>query len=249
MGESRTLLRPMAVLLVVCVAGFLFVKLADEVREGETQRMDEWVLRSLRTPGDPAVPIGPRWLPEAARNLTALGSVSVLLLVVLAVAGFLALARLWLNLALVLGSSLGGLLWMVVLKRAFDRPRPTVVPPLTFETTASFPSGHAMMSAVVYLTLGMLLAQLCPRWWERVYVMSVAGIVTVIVGLTRLYLGVHYPTDVLGGWSVGLGWALVSGMGARALRVRSPQLRAEVPGAEGAESQASQQAGASARNP
>ncbi|HSP19502.1 MAG TPA: phosphatase PAP2 family protein [Myxococcaceae bacterium] len=235
MGGTRSLIRPLVVLLLVCAAAFLFVDLADDVREGQTQRMDEWVLRSLRTPGDLAVPIGPAWLPGATRNLTALGSVPVLLLVVVAVAGFLALARLWRNLLLVLGASGGGLLLMVALKRAFDRPRPTVVPPLMLESSASFPSGHAMMSAVVYLTLGVLVAQLCPRWRERVYVVTVAGALTVVIGLTRLYLGVHYPSDVLGGWSVGLAWALASAVAARGLRRGSRQLRAEVPEAEGAE--------------
>jgi undecaprenyl-diphosphatase len=225
----------MAIVLVLCAAGFGFMKLGVEVREGETQRMDEWVLRSLRMPGNLAIPRGPSWLAPAARNLTALGSLPVLLLVVVAVAGFLALAHLWRHLALVLGASVGGLLLMLVLKRAFDRPRPTVVPPLMLETTASFPSGHAMMSAVVYLTLGTLLAQLCPRWRERVYVLTVAGVLAVLIGLTRLYLGVHYPTDVLGGWSVGLAWALASGLVVRGLRTRSRELRAEVPKAEGAE--------------
>ncbi|HUM11499.1 MAG TPA: phosphatase PAP2 family protein [Myxococcaceae bacterium] len=239
MDERRTPLRPLAVLLVLCAAAFLFLKLAGEVREGETQRLDEWVLRSLRTPGDPAVPIGPAWLLPAARNLTALGSVAVLLLIVLAVTGFLALARLWRHLLLVLGAAGGGVVLMVLLKRAFERPRPTVVPPLMLETSPSFPSGHAMMSAVVYLTLGILLAQLCPRWRERIYVVTVAGVLVLLVGLTRLYLGVHYPSDVLGGWSVGLAWALASGLVARALRSRSQRLRAEVPQAEGAETAAS----------
>ena len=235
MERKRSLLRPMTVGLVVCAASFTFVKVADEVQEGETQRVDNRVLRSLRTPDDPAVPIGPSWLLPATRDLTALGGVSVLLLVVVAVAGFLALARLWRHLALVAGASAGGLLLLVLLKRVFDRPRPTVVPQLTVETTPSFPSGHAMMSAVIYLTLGTLIAQLCPRWRERVYVIAVAAVLTVLIGLTRLYLGVHYPSDVLAGWSVGLAWALASGLAARGLRSRSPELRAEVPSAEGAE--------------
>ncbi len=235
MRRNPSLIRPLAVLLVLCAAAFLFIEIADEVREGETQRIDDSVLRSLRTPGNPAVPIGPPWLAAAVRDLTSLGSVSVLLLVVLAVAGFLALARLWRHVALVLGASIGGLLLLGLLKRGFDRPRPTVVPQLMVETTASFPSGHAMMSSVIYLTLGTLVAQLCPRWRERVYVMTVAGVLTVLVGLTRLYLGVHYPTDVLAGWSVGLAWALASGLAARGLRSRSRDLRAEAPAAEGAE--------------
>jgi undecaprenyl-diphosphatase len=235
MGRNPSLIRPLAVLLVLCGAAFLFIEIAGEVREGETQRIDDRVLRALRTPGNPAGPIGPSWLAPGVRDLTSLGSVSVLILVVLAVAGFLALARLWGHLALVLGASIGGVLLMMVLKRGFDRPRPTVVPQLAVETTASFPSGHAMMSAVIYLTLGTLVAQLCPRWRERVYVMTVAGVLTVLIGLTRLYLGVHYPTDVLAGWSVGLAWALASGLAARGLRSRSRQLRAEAPAAEGAE--------------
>jgi undecaprenyl-diphosphatase len=225
----------MTVGLVVCAASFAFVKVADEVREGETQHLDERVLRSLRTPADPAVPIGPAWLLPAAQNLTALGSVPVLILVVLAVSGFLALAGRWRHLALVLGASTGGVVLLVALKRIFDRPRPTVVPALALETSASFPSGHAMMSAVIYLTLGTLLAQLCPRWRERVYVVTVAATLALLIGVTRLYLGVHYPSDVLAGWSVGLAWALVSGLVARALRNRSRQLRAEAPEAEGAE--------------
>jgi undecaprenyl-diphosphatase len=235
MDDTRTLLRPLGAVLLLCAAAFVFLRVADEMRDGETQRVDAWVLRSLRTPGDPAVPIGPAWLPSATRNLTALGSVPVLLLIVLAVAGFLALARLWLNLALVVGASGGGLLLMLALKRAFDRPRPTVVPPLILETTPSFPSGHAMMSAVVYLMLGTLVAQLCPRWRERVYVITVAGVLTVLIGLTRLYLGVHYPSDVLAGWSVGLAWALTSGLVARTLRAKSRRLRAETPEAESAQ--------------
>jgi len=238
MGRNPSLIRPLAVLLVLCAAAFLFIEIADEVREGETQRIDDRVLRSLRMPGNPAVPIGPPWLAPAVRDLTSLGSVSVLLLVVLAVAGFLALARLWRHLALVLGASIGGLLLLGLLKRGFDRPRPTVVPQLMVETTASFPSGHAMMSSVIYLTLGTLVAQLCSRWRERVYVMTVAGVLTVLVGLTRLYLGVHFPTDVLAGWSVGLAWALASGLAARGLRSRSRELRAEAPAAEGAETAA-----------
>jgi undecaprenyl-diphosphatase len=109
-----------------------------------------------------------------------------------------------------------------------------VVPQLVAETSPSFPSGHAMMSAVIYLTLGTLLAQLCPRWRERTYVLTVAGVLAVLIGLTRLYLGVHYPTDVLAGWTVGLAWALASGLLASGLRRRSPELRAEAPAAEGA---------------
>lgn len=116
------------------------------------------------------------------------------------------------------------------LKSLFARPRPTVVPHLTWVLTESFPSGHAMLSAIVYLTLGALGAQLVTRRWLQVYLVAVAVALTVLIGLTRVYLGVHYPTDVLGGWMAGLGWALLAGLVARGARRRSPGLREEARG-------------------
>jgi undecaprenyl-diphosphatase len=162
--------------------------------------------------------------------VTALGSVSVLALVVCAVGGFLVLVRRWRTLALVVGSTVGGALVNSLLKSLFARPRPSVVPHLTEVMTESFPSGHAMLSAIVYLTLGALLAQLVERHWLRVYLVVVGLLLTLLVGVTRVYLGVHYPTDVLGGWMAGLGWALLSALVARAVRRRSPALRGEARG-------------------
>jgi undecaprenyl-diphosphatase len=143
------------------------------------------------------------------------------------VSGFLLLVRRWRTLALVVGSTLGGTLVNALLKRLFARPRPTVVPHLTEVMTESFPSGHAMLSAIVYLTLGALLAQLVQRRRLKAYLVGVALGLTLLIGLTRVYLGVHYPTDVLGGWMAGLGWALVTALVARAARRRSPALREE----------------------
>lgn len=217
----------LATLLGLVALGLGFIALSDEVREKETQHFDERVLLALRTPGHPEQPLGPPWLAEAARDVTSLGSVSVLTLVVCAVSGFLVLVRRWRTLLLVVGSTVGGAGVNSLLKSVFARPRPSVVPHLTWVLTESFPSGHAMLSAIVYLTLGALLAQLVERRWLKAYLVGVALSLTLLIGLTRVYLGVHYPTDVLGGWMAGLAWALLSALVARAARRRSPGLREE----------------------
>lgn len=220
----------LATLLALLTLGLGFIELSDEVSERETQHFDERVLLALRQPGNPEEPRGPLWLAEAARDVTSLGSVSVLTLVVGAVSGFLILVRRWRTLALVVGSTVGGAVVNSLLKSLFARPRPTVVPHLTWVLTESFPSGHAMLSAIVYLTLGALLAQLVERRWLKAYLVGVVLSLTLLIGLTRVYLGVHYPTDVLGGWMAGLGWALLSALVARAARRRSPGLREEARG-------------------
>lgn len=220
--------RLLGLLLVLVACGLGFVALADEVREQETQSFDESVVRALRRAEDPAVPIGPPWLRLSALDVTALGGVTVLTLVTLAVCGFLGLVRHFRSLLLVLGSTVGGALLNGFLKHFFARPRPSVVPHLAEVGSTSFPSGHAMLSAIVYLTLGALLAQLTERRWVKAYVLSVAVLLTFVVGLTRVYLGVHYLTDVLGGWMAGLAWAVFTALLARAVKRRSPALREEV---------------------
>ncbi|MGZ3459067.1 MAG: phosphatase PAP2 family protein [Archangium sp.] len=217
----------LATLLALVAVVLGFITLSDEVRERETQHFDERVLLSLRRPDALEEPVGPRWLAESARDVTSLGSVAVLALVVCAVSGFLVLVRRWRTLALVVGSTVGGGVVSSLLKHLFARPRPSVVPHLTWVLSESFPSGHAMLSAIVYLTLGALLAQLTERRWLKAYLLGVALLLTLLIGLTRVYLGVHYPTDVLGGWMAGLGWALLMALLARAARRRSPGLREE----------------------
>jgi undecaprenyl-diphosphatase len=224
---GRGLLRLLLGLMGV-VLGFLV--LWSEVRAGRTQDFDERVLRALRQPGEPARALGPEWLVEAARDVTALGGVAVLTLVVCAVAGALVLVRRWWTLALVVGSTAGGALVNVALKHVLDRPRPTVVPHLAWVATASFPSGHAMLSATVYLTMAALLVQLTDRRWLKAYLVATAVGLTLLVGLSRVYLGVHYPTDVLGGWLAGLAWALLMALLARVARWRSHALEEEAEG-------------------
>lgn len=196
-----------ALIALICVYGV--IELADEVKEGATQTVDEWVLRSLRRSDDPTMPIGPAWMREAGFDLTALGSPIVLILTVSAVIGFMCLQRqyrlaLFTVLTIVSGSAMA-----ILLKYVIARDRPSIVPHLREVTTPSFPSGHAMVSAIVYLTLGTLLMQIVKGRAAKLYCLMVAMLLTFLVGLSRIYLGVHYPTDVLAGWMAGMGWALI----------------------------------------
>ncbi len=196
-------------------------KLASEVFEGETQRFDKEILAALRDPADPSRPIGPRWLLSGALDITALGSATVLGLAVLAVGGFLFLQGMRRTALFVTVASFGGWFINSALKQMFLRPRPDVVPHLREVMTMSFPSGHALQSAVVYLTLGALSMRIAERRLTKFYCMAVAMLTTALVGATRVYLGVHYPTDVIAGWLIGLTWALLCWMIERSLERRA----------------------------
>jgi undecaprenyl-diphosphatase len=207
--------------LVGIAAGIVaFVVIAFAVNAGSTQRTDDELLRSLRQPEDLERPIGPAWLPEVGRDLTALGGVAGLCLLTLAIAGYLLMCRKYRALGFLAAATLGGLLLSTGLKDMFSRPRPTVVPHLSYVATSSFPSGHSMLSATVYLTLGFLLASLVAERLLKVYFVLAALLLTLLVGISRVYMGVHYPTDVLAGWCAGLTWALTCALMARWLRQR-----------------------------
>jgi len=194
--------------LLVAVLLLAFVQLSNVVLSGGTQQFDVAVLKALRRADDLSKPIGPRWLPEAAVDLTALGSAWVIGLVVLAVVGFLALQAKWRTATFVFVASVGGWVLNAALKAMFQRPRPDVVPHLREVMSLSFPSGHAMTSAAVYLTLGAMLMRISERRATKIYCMVTAVLVTVLVGSTRVYLGVHYPSDVVAGWLIGMSWAV-----------------------------------------
>lgn len=187
---------------------WLFFEVAEEVAEGGTRRIDTAILMAFRSPGDPANPLGPEWLREFVRDISGLGSPGVLGLLVAATAVFLLLSGKHRTALFVLAATLGGALVSSLLKEDFGRPRPDLVPHGSFVYSASFPSGHAMISAVVYLTLGALVARVVPGRWLKRYVMIVASLLTGLIGISRVYLGVHWPSDVLAGWAVGAAWAL-----------------------------------------
>lgn len=186
-----------------------FAFVADEVVEGETHAFDEAVLLAFRVPGDPADPIGPRWLEIVMRDVTALGSTTVLTLITLAVAGFLVVDRKRAAALFVLVATAGGGLLSYLLKLGFDRPRPDLVAHLVDVSTLSFPSGHAMGAAVTYLTLGALIVRTESKRRLKAYVLAVAVGLTLLIGFSRIYLGVHWPTDVIAGWCAGSAWALL----------------------------------------
>jgi undecaprenyl-diphosphatase len=208
-----------ALLTIALAIGF--IALAGNVLEGDTQAFDERILAGLRKADNPAVPVGPWWLRTAALDITALGSATVLGLAVFAVVGFLLLQGSWRSALFVLAASNGGWVLNALLKQAFARARPDVVPHLREVMSLSFPSGHAMTSAAVYLTLGALLMRIVDKPLAKFYCMGAAMLVTFLVGATRVYLGVHYPTDVLAGWLLGLSWALACWLIERALERRA----------------------------
>ena len=186
-----------------------FVHLANRLLGNDPRGFDQAVLLSLRNPTDLADPIGPPWLELFARDITSLGSISVLTLVTLCACGFLLMVRKRRTALVLLIAVGGGLLLSFGLKDLFDRPRPDLVPHAVQVATQSFPSSHAMMSAVIYLTLGALLARTQPRRQVKAYLLGTAVLLTLLIGTSRVYLGVHWPTDVLAGWWAGAAWAML----------------------------------------
>jgi undecaprenyl-diphosphatase len=200
-------------LVVLGIAGALygFAELSDDVFEGDTRTVDQAVLLWLRSPGDPSDLIGPAWLEEVARDVTSLGSRTVLTLITLSVASFLALTRRCWAAGLLVISIAGGGALSRLLKQGFDRPRPDIVPHAVDVYSASYPSGHAMVSTIAYLTLAALLSRVQETRRASALVLGWGVLLSALIGISRVYLGVHWPTDVLAGWCVGSAWALLCG--------------------------------------
>lgn len=207
-GIRHTEWIPIAVLLVVALAVWAFIELADEVAEGDLEAFDRAVMMTLREQGDADNPVGPAWMEEAMRDVTALGSVAVLGGVTVAACGFLWLQGKHSAVLYVLVAVLGALVLSSTFKWFYARPRPDLFPHGDKVYTASFPSGHSSMSAAVYLTLGVMLARYQPQRRLQIYLVALAVVLTIAVGISRVYLSVHWPTDVLAGWTLGAAWAL-----------------------------------------
>ncbi|HSC66415.1 MAG TPA: phosphatase PAP2 family protein [Cellvibrio sp.] len=187
---------------------WVFASLTELALEDHPHELDRALLLSMRNPADLSDPLGPGWVEEIGRDFTALGGNAVLILLTIAVIGYLLLDRKPRVVIVVLIATLGALGVSSLLKHTIDRDRPDLVPHGSIVYTASFPSGHSMLAASTYLTLGALLAQLQRRRIIKTYILLVCITITLLVGISRVYLGVHWPTDVLAGWTAGAGWAL-----------------------------------------
>jgi undecaprenyl-diphosphatase len=201
----------MSLFILVAIAGgiWLFVEIADEVVEGDTHHFDRIILLAMRNPSDTRDPWGPKWLEEMGRDFTALGGMGILILLTAGTAGGYLLKKRRTTALLIVVAVFGGFVISLVLKQGFDRPRPDLVPHGSYVYTQSFPSGHSMLSAITYLTLGSLMAGTLNHRSLKIYVMAMSILITLLVGLSRIYLGVHWPTDVLAGWTAGASWSLI----------------------------------------
>ncbi len=197
------------IILSVLAGILIFIGIANEVVEGETQQFDNFILKSLREPDNVSQPAFPDWVTIAMKDITALGSATIIVLFTVIITGYLLLQKKYYWLLMVLIATIGGALIVWGLKEFIGRTRPAVVTHLLEERSLSFPSGHSMMSAIVYLTQATLLSRIEPNRKVKIYIISTALLLTFLIGISRVYIGVHYPTDVIAGWIAGISWALL----------------------------------------
>lgn len=212
--DSRILVTFLAAAVVLFAVG----RLASEVAGGDTFAIDRAIVTGLRTAADPAIPIGPHWLQAWLTDYTALGGAPVLTLITVVVVGLLAALRKYAMATFVAVAISGGAILSFLVKALYNRPRPEIVPHLVEVTSPSFPSGHAMNSAIVYLTLAVLLARSLEGRRVQVYLIGMAIALALTIGATRVYLGVHWPSDVLAGWAIGATWAALASLVAKWLQ-------------------------------
>lgn len=187
-------------IIIAATGTVLFGKFAENVMEGSTQAFDESVLRWMARQHTPL-------MDALMLEITALGTGMVVMMIVGIAALFLSLTRHKYSALLLLVATGGGLVLNAALKLFFDRPRPQVFEWGTDAASSSFPSGHAMSAAIVYSTVAYLAARLHKQVWARWITLLVAGIIIVLICASRMYLGVHYPSDVIAGAMIGLAWA------------------------------------------
>jgi len=201
---------PVFLMGILTLGVYGFIEIAEEMAEGEIRWIDEKLFLMLRAAADPSQPLGPAWLQETALEVTAIGGYPLIIFTLAAVSGFFIVTKRYgaaLYAVLAVGS---GALLSQTLKQYYGRPRPDLVDHLDVVHTASFPSGHALVTTVAYLTLAAIVIGYLENKRARAYVLSVAVLVAVMVGVSRVYLGVHWPSDVAAGWALGAAWASFS---------------------------------------
>jgi undecaprenyl-diphosphatase len=211
-------------LALAAAALWAFLTLGGEILAGEAFGLDRRLILVFRTPGHPDDPIGSRSIEEAVRDVTALGGTTFIALVtVVAVLAF-AFHNRYRHAAIMAGAVLLAWISSDLSKEFYGRPRPDLVPHGAYVYSGSFPSGHSTLSTATWLTLAMLIASLETRRRSKAVVYVLAALFVVAVGVSRIYLGVHWPTDVLAGWCLGSIWALAAWLALRAAggRVRGP---------------------------
>lgn len=207
---ARTEIAALTALFVAAVGVMTFIEIADDMTEADGQAFDQQVLALLRPyADDPGRPWGPWWLKEAAADITSLGGISVLGLFALIVIVFLLSQRKWLSSLLLALGLVGGVMLSEGLKAVFERERPPQAMQAVETINASFPSGHALLATVFYLSVAVMLTRAFPRQRFKIFVLGVGMVMALLVGLTRIYLGAHWATDVFAGWAVGSAWAMV----------------------------------------
>lgn len=209
-------------LLLVAALGapWMFLSIADEVHEGETDAIDRRLLLALRTPGHPSDPIGPRWMEESIRDITALGGFTLLTITVIVAALLLVFHDRRREAAVFTLTVIAAQISSQVLKAFYDRPRPDLVTHGSHVYSQSFPSGHSVMAAATFFTLATVLASVEAKKRTKALIYGLAAVFVIGVGISRVYLGVHWPTDVLGGWALGASWALLAWIILAWLKVR-----------------------------
>lgn len=191
----------------VCWTGFAIITAV--VLTGQSEGIDSAGLLFWRR-GAMLVPVGPPWLLEGVRDVTALGGVFLRNLVAIGALAALISLRLHREAVLLAATVMGGWLLNTALKLMVGRPRPLIVPHLTEAGGQSFPSGHSFNSAVVYIAIALAFAAMTPVRRVRWSLVGIAMLASLAVAFSRVWLGVHFPSDALAGWLGGAGWAFLA---------------------------------------
>ncbi len=185
-------------LITLTAGAWVFGLMAEDLAEGDT-KVDERLAAWLHERASP------RWT-EFFEAVTFLGNVPTLAVVSLAASVVLWRKRRITELQLLVLAAIGAEILTVGLKLGFERQRPFFADPLATESTYSFPSGHSSVSLAVYGTIGFIAARHAKTRRRQIAALAAAASLVLLIGFSRLYLGVHFLSDVIAGFGIGLAW-------------------------------------------